>query len=145
LDKGKMRQIFGNTLWLGHAGDVWDVRGLMAVNIKAVVDLALNEQPVILPRELIYCRFPLLDGSGNPSWLLRAAIKTLVSLLKAKVNTFVYCGAGMSRSPCIAGAAISLLRDCSPSAGLALVTESGPKDISPALWKDVQSQLPKKP
>jgi protein-tyrosine phosphatase len=138
-----MRQIFGNTLWLGHVGDTWDPRVLMAVNIKGVVDLALNEQPATLPRELIYCRYPLLDGSGNPSWLLKAAVKTVVTLLKAKVNTFVYCGAGMSRSPCIAAAALCLLRECSPSAALALVTQSGPKDISPALWKDVQSILPK--
>ena len=116
----------------------------MAVNIKAVVDLALNEQPAVLPREIIYCRYPLLDGAGNPSWLLKAAVKTVVTLLKAKVNTFVYCGAGMSRSPCIAGAAISLLRDCSASAGLALVTDKV-RDISPALWKDVQSILPKRP
>ena len=28
----------------------------------------------------------------------------MVTLLKAKVNTFVFCGAGMSRSPCIAAA-----------------------------------------
>ena len=28
-----------------------------------MVDLALNEPPAVVPRELVYCRFPLGDGS----------------------------------------------------------------------------------
>ncbi len=69
-------------LWIGHVGDVQDRRALFASGILAVIDQALNEPPVALPRELVYCRFPLIDGVGNPPWLLRAAIECLTSLLR---------------------------------------------------------------
>src|SRR4051794_38928813 len=69
----KVRRVPGYTLWLGHVGDARDLSGLLSAGITAVVDLALNEAPVPLARELVYCRFPLIDGGGNPRWLLRTA------------------------------------------------------------------------
>lgn len=136
-----MRPIPGFSLWLGHVGDVWEPQAVLSAGIRAVVDLALNERPAVLPRELVYCRFPLLDGAGNPPWLLRVAVETVTGLLRSGTPTLVYCGAGMSRSPCIAGAAVSLIRSCSASEGLALVTQGGPKDVAPALWREVQAVL----
>ena len=136
-----MRQIPGYSLWLGHVGDVWNPSAIMNVGIGAVVDLALNEKPAVLPRELAYCRFPLIDGAGNPPWLLRFAIETIANLIRTSTPTLVYCGAGMSRTPCIVGAAISLVRGCSTTEGLALATESGAKDISPVLWEEVKASL----
>jgi len=133
-----VRPIAGYSLWLGHLGDARDVERLYASGIFAVVDLALNVPPVALPRELAYCRFPLLDGPGNPAWLLRAAVDTVACLVRGNVPTLVFCGAGMSRSPCVAGAAIARVRRCSLAEGLALVLESGRSDVSPGLWSDVQ-------
>ena len=40
-----------------------------------------NEPLPSLPRELAYCRFPLIDGPGNPSWLVRAAVETVAYLV----------------------------------------------------------------
>ncbi len=134
-----MRRIAGYSLWLGHLGDARQQERLHAAGILAVVDLALNESPVTLPRELTYCRFPLLDGPGNPPWLLRAAMETVARLVREDVPTLVCCGAGISRSPCVAGAAIALARHCLPAEGLALVLESGASDISPGLWSDIQA------
>jgi len=134
-----MRRIAGYSLWVGHLGDARDRERLEATGIVAVVDLALNVTPVTLPRELTHCRFPLIDGPGNPPWLLRAAVETVAGLLRGNVSTLVYCGAGMSRSPCIAGAAIARVRCCSLAEGLALVLESGRSDVSPGLWIDVQA------
>ncbi|MEO6811536.1 MAG: protein phosphatase, partial [Isosphaeraceae bacterium] len=108
-----MRQIPDYALWLGHVGDVRDLNGVYAAGILALVDLAVEEPPAFLTRELVYCRFPLLDGSGNPGWLLRAAIETVACLLRCNTPTLIYCGAGMSRSPAIAGAAVGLVRGCS--------------------------------
>jgi len=136
-----MRQIGGYRLWLGHVGDAMDVGQLHATGIVAVVDLALNQAPVVLPRELTYCRFPLIDGPGNPAWLLRAAVHTVARLVGDKVPTLVYCGAGMSRSPCVAAAAIARLTRSSVAEGLALVLESGRSDVSPGLWLDVRTAL----
>ena len=66
-----MRRVPGYSLWLGHAGDVRDLRCLLTTGIIAVVDLAIQEAPAPLTRELVYCRFPLVNGPGNPPWLLR--------------------------------------------------------------------------
>ncbi|MGO9465552.1 MAG: dual specificity protein phosphatase family protein [Isosphaeraceae bacterium] len=134
-----MRPIAGYSLWLGNIGDARERGRLHAAGIVAVVDLALNEPPVVLPRELTYCRFPLLDGPGNPPWLLRAAVETVARLVREDVATLVFCGAGMSRSPCVAGAAIARARRCLPAEGLALVLASGVSDVSPGLWSDIQA------
>lgn len=87
--------------------------------------------------ELRDCRFPLIDGGGNSRWLLRAAVETVACLLRVGVPTLVYCGAGMSRMPSVAGAAIASVRGCLPAEGLALAVQSGAADVSPALWSDI--------
>ena len=136
-----MRRISGYSLWLGHVGDVRDLDGLHAGGIRVVVNLALNEPIAALSRDLVYCRFPLMDGPGNPRWLLRLAVTTVAGLLRHDLPTLVYCGAGMSRSPCIAAAAIAQLRECSIAEGLAIVLKSGVADISPGLWAEVRESV----
>jgi protein-tyrosine phosphatase len=136
-----MRHIAGHPLWVGNVDDAVDVVGLHANGILAVVDLAMNELPVILPREMIYCRFPLIDGTGNPIWLLRTAIDTVVCLVRSAVPTLVYCSAGLSRSPCIAAAALIRVHHYTVAEALALVRESQRSDVSPGLWLDVQRAL----
>ncbi len=136
-----MRKVTGYTLWLGHVGDVRDPSKLLEAGIAAVVDLALNEPPAMLPRELVYCRFPLIDGFGNPRPLVRTAVETVASLLRSDTPTLVYCGAGMSRSPAIAGAALSLVRGFSLAEGLNVVLESGIGDIAPDLWAEIEEAM----
>ncbi len=136
-----VHQVPGYSLWLGHAGDARDSDGLLSAGLIAVVDLALEEPPARLIRELIYCRFPLYDGPGNPPWLLRAAVETVAAMLHSGAPTLVSCGAGLSRSPCIAGAAIARVRGCPAEEGLAVALGSAPADISPALWAEVRAIL----
>jgi protein-tyrosine phosphatase len=136
-----MRQITGYSLWLGHIGDAADLELLHAAGIRAIVDLALNEPAAVRSRELTYCRFPLIDGPGNPSWTIRAAVETVACLVRLGTPTLVYCGAGMSRSPCIAAAAIALLRGCPAAEALVLLTESGRSDVSPGLWAEIQAVI----
>ncbi len=134
-----MRQVAGFPLWIGHVGDVRDPRALLSTGIRSVIDLALNESPAVLPRELVYCRFPLIDGVGNPPWLLRAAVDCLAHLLHSGTPTLVYCGAGMSRSPCIAAAAIARVSSCSAEEALTWVAKSGAMDVAPGFWAEVKS------
>jgi protein-tyrosine phosphatase len=133
-----MRRVENLPLWLGHVGDFSDLRAIFALGILAVVDLALNETPGTLNRELVYARIPIVDSSGNPRWLLRAAIETVAAFVRARTPTLVFCSAGMSRSPCIAAAALALVTGCSTGDALQLVIRSGPVDISPALWSEVE-------
>jgi hypothetical protein len=132
-----MRIIAPYSLWLGHVGDARDLRGVLNAGIAALVDLALNETPATVTRELVYCRFPLVDGAGNPPWLLRAAVDTTAGLLRSQTPTLVYCASGMSRSLTIAAAAIGLLDNRPLADCLAQLAQGGPHDVSPALWHEV--------
>jgi protein-tyrosine phosphatase len=137
-----LRQITGFQIWIGHVGDIRNSSAVLDAGILAVVDLALNEVPATLPRELVYCRFPLVDGTGNPRWLLRAAVQTVASLVRAGTPTLVCCSAGMSRSPAIVGAAIAVIRGCSFREGLVAALKDGAGDVSPELWADIQASVP---
>jgi protein-tyrosine phosphatase len=132
-----MRHLEDHNLWLGNARDGRNVRAILDAAIQAVVDLALEEPPAVLVRELTYCRFPLLDGAGNPDWLLRAAVETATTFLRAGTPTLVCCGAGMSRAPVIVAAAIASLRGCSFAEALSQVIPSGSGDVSSTLHADL--------
>src|SRR5262249_49492037 len=133
------------SLWLGHAGDGRDLRAVHGAGLLALVDLAVNEPPVAVTRELVYCRIPIVDSSGNALWLLRAAIETTAGLLRAGVPTLLFCANGMSRTPAIAGVALALTRGLPPEEGRALVARAGPCDVSPGLWHDVRAAVTSSP
>jgi hypothetical protein len=132
-----MRHVDGYSLWLGHIGNARDLNQVCEAGIEAVVDLALNEPPVVLTREMAYCRFPLIDGGGNPPWMLCAAVETVARLIRSEVRTLVYCGACMSRTPVVAAAAVAAVSGKSLAESLALVVNSGAADISPVFWKEL--------
>lgn len=129
-----MRQISPYPLWIGHVGDVRDIRRLRESGIEALIDLAINEPPSTFARDMICCRFPIDDGGGNPRWMLCAAIETTAHLLRAERTTVVFCSAGMSRSPSIAATALSLVTGRLPADCLREIASSGPTDVAPALW-----------
>lgn len=134
-----MRPISVFSLWIGNVGDARDPRLLFSAGIRAVVDLALNEPPAVLPRELVYCRFPLIDGVGNPPWLLQTAIACVANFLRSDIPTLVYCGAGMNQSPCIAAAALARVRGGSPDEALTWVAKFGAVDVAPGFWAEVKA------
>ena len=136
-----MRQIGNRQLWIGHAGDTQDVRAILGAGIEAVVEVSDSDAFALLPRELIRCRFPLADGSGNPAWLLRLAAQTLADLLRAGVPVLICCSAGMSRSVCLAAAALAITERKSLDVSLREVGNTGPADVSPALLTEVQDAL----
>ena len=133
-----MRQIPDHLLWLGNAGDERDCQRILETGIQAVVQLAAEEPVLELPRDLVYCRFPLVDGSGNDWKLLQLAITTVTNLLEKKVPALVVCGAGLSRSPVIAAAAISLVFQQSADECLKEVAEHFSADVAPAFWEEVK-------
>ncbi|MEX2139469.1 MAG: dual specificity protein phosphatase [Pirellulales bacterium] len=124
-------------LWLGHAGDCRDRERILEAGIDAVVQLAIEEPPVVLPREIVFVRIPLYDGSGNSPDVLRLAVKTVEHLLAAKVPTLLCCSGGMSRSPAIAAFAIARSSGQSPAQSLEHVRGWHGTDVSPALWQDL--------
>jgi hypothetical protein len=136
MDKIKPYNLYN--LWVAHAGDCRAFRELLDKGIRAIVQLAIEEPPVEPPRELIYCRFPLVDGDDNDADVLSLAISSVAALIRKGIPTLVCCGAGMSRSPAIAAAAISMVEQVEPDECLRRVAEHLRADVSPALWAQVR-------
>ncbi len=136
-----MEQIHPHSLWVGHAGDGRDFRRLFAAGIEAVVQLAAEEPPLHPPRDLVVCRFPLADGPGNRPEMLSLAVQTVAHLLALRVPTLVCCGAGASRSPAVAAAALAVAYGKPPDDMLRLVAGQHRTDVSPGFWGEVKEQL----
>ena len=132
-----MHGIEPHAIWTGHAGDGRNFRAMLDLGIEALVQLALEEPPVSPPRELLYFRFPLLDGAGNREAVLDLAISTVCSLVQARIPTLVCCGAGMSRSVAITAAALMKLG----VGDLQTAVSGRPADISPALWAEIERRF----
>jgi hypothetical protein len=135
-----MRQIEGYPLWVGTSRDARDIEGVLGAGIEAIVDLAMLCEPVAPPRELVYLRFPLVDGADNPPWQLTAAVQAVAGLVRLGAPTLVACDGGMSRSLVIASAAVWFQTPLKTSLDevLARLAEAGPCDVQPRLWADVK-------
>jgi hypothetical protein len=133
-----MNQIHPHPLWLGHAGDGRDARRILDADIKAVVHLAAEEPSPQLPRDLLFFRFPVIDGADNSNHLMLLALGTVSHLLTMRLPTLVYCSAGMSRSPAIAAGAIALVTGTPPDECLREIAQHRATDVSPGLWASVK-------
>lgn len=134
-----MREILAGRLWIGNAIDGRDAERLLAAGVAAVVNLAAEERSPDLPRSMLYCHFPIVDGAPDDEATLRVAIQTVVSLLKSQVPTLVCCGSGMSRSPAVVVAALFIVQGGNAEERLREVVAGHPHDVSPHLWKAVCS------
>jgi protein-tyrosine phosphatase len=132
-----IREIYSDRLFLGNAMDARDLRLLYDHRLFAVVDLAVDEPPAQLSRDMVYCRFPLNDGGGNANEIIDAAIRSIVALVDSQIRTLVACSAGMSRSLAIAAAALAMHTGKTPDVCLTSIAASGPHDVSPILWSQV--------
>lgn len=136
-----MREIFPELLWIGNARDARDVKGVLDRGIIAVVDLALEEPPISFPRDIVYCRLPLLDGDENHPAVLQTALITVARFLEGELPTLVACSGGMSRSPAIVAGALALAQACPLTVSMQQVAETGPCDVAPGLWNEIQHLL----
>ncbi len=132
-----MHDVFQSLLFVGNAIEARDNQLLYENDIAVVIDLAINEPPAVLHRELCYIRIPLHDGSGNNDNSIRLAIITITELLRQKRKTLIACSFGMSRSPCLAAAGIANFLDIDLEQSLSKIAEHSPNDISPVLWQNV--------
>ena len=138
-----MREILPRLLWIGNARDARDLNQVLDLGITAVVELAREEPPISYPREIVYCRLPLIDGDENQTVVLQTALTTVARFISADLPTLVSCSAGMSRSPAIVAGALSLVHDFPFSEALQQVAAAGPCDVAPGLWNEIQQLLEK--
>lgn len=133
-----MYEIFPSRLWAGNIRDARDVRNVLNLGVEAIVDLACNEMPVTVPRDITYLRFPVIDATGNSPQLLRLAVETTVTLIGNEIPVFVFCSAGISRTPAILAAAIAIARRRDADTVLKELGEQMPHDVLPGLWNEVK-------
>ena len=126
---------------IGDAISARDMKLIYDHEFEAVLDLAGNEPPAVLGRDIIYCRFPLSDDGSNSEACVSAAVVCLRSLVEREFKTLVACSAAMSRSPLIAAATIALISGDSLSDCLSGVLENAPHDVSPTLYASVRRVL----
>ncbi len=132
-----MHELHPKQLWMGHALDVREPQGLFDAGIAAVVDVAYEEKPAQVPRQLIYCRFPLNDGGGNEPALLLQVVQTVVDLLADGTPTIISCSAGMSRSPTIAAFALAAHLNQNPDEVISRIVAMKSLELRNELWNDV--------
>ena len=137
-----MIEIESGSMWIGNASDARNPRSLFDCEIAAVMELAWDEPAAQLPREIIYCRFPLVDGDGNSTEILTLAVRTLVELYSCGIRTLVACSAGMSRSPAVLAAALSVIRNEDADAVLGKIGQRRSLEVSPPLWEQLIAILP---
>jgi protein-tyrosine phosphatase len=130
-----VRQVGSYPLWVGTARDARDIQGVLAAGIHALVDLAAEEPPVSPTRDLVYARFPLVDGNGNEPKLLRATLGAVVSLIRQRIPTLIACGMGLSRAPAVAAVALGAVYGVAVADTL---TMFGHTDVLPVLLRDLQ-------
>lgn len=136
-----MRCVNPFPMWLGGRGDVSDLSAVVALGVEAIVDLADAEPPLAVPRSLVHIRLPLVDGGGNPTWLLRLAVEVVERLVNGNVPTLVCCQSGMSRSPSVVALALSRVTGQPPAESLARCVGPGASDVSPVLWHELLQSL----
>jgi len=136
-----MREIIPNILWIGNAGDARNVQSVMDAGVQVVIDLAIEEPPFLLPREIISCRIPLLDGEGNHPARIRSAVDFITQFVKEQIPTLVACSGGMSRSPLIVSAVVATIEAITFDEAVRRVTTAGPCDLSPKLHGSVKQLL----
>ncbi|MDQ3330921.1 MAG: dual specificity protein phosphatase family protein, partial [Planctomycetota bacterium] len=129
-------RIESSHLWIGHAGDGRNYRRLFDEGISVIVRLAIEEEPLTAPREFTVLRFPLHDGGNTPD-VLRFAVEAVAHIVRSELPSLVCCSAGMSRSPAVTAAAISLVDGRNLSQCLEHVTRGGAADVSPSLWQEL--------
>jgi protein-tyrosine phosphatase len=124
-------------LWVGNAADGRDINLVCQAQFDVVVDLAIEEPPICLPRELSYFRIPLEDGGEDDLRRVISAIRTIAFSITQEMNTLVCCSAGLSRSPAIAAAAIAIKFAKNLDQSLREVASAKRCDVTPMLWRSV--------
>ncbi|MEL7498313.1 MAG: protein phosphatase [Planctomycetota bacterium] len=133
-----MHEIHPNLLWIGHALDVREPRALFDAGITAVIDVAYEELPAQMPRQLTYCRFPLNDGGGNDPNTLLQTLRTATDLLRSNTRTIIACSAGMSRSPTLAAFSLAYHLSEAPDDVIARIADIKSLELKPELWADTR-------
>lgn len=129
------------TVWLGNAIELRNPKLLYENSIRCVVDLAYEEKAAQLPRDILYLRFPLLDGQGNPPSHMRLALGATIQLFEEHEPFVVGCSAGMSRSPSLLSFVLAHCTGVCAEEVLEKIAAKRQLEIKPSLWNDFRAAI----
>ena len=135
-------EVLKDGLYFGNASKARDLQALHQAEIAAVVDVAYEESPAALSRDIIYHRIPLIDGETNDPTFVQAAILVTEQSLRLNLRTLVCCSAGMSRSPTIAVVAAARFTGQKTDDVLTKVLEKTSLGIHPGFWNSAAAATP---
>ena len=99
-----------NRIALGDASDAVSLQTLEAAGITGV--LSLDWFPLSSPSPgLEWRKHALIDGPGNPTDSLTAAIEALAQLVGTCPRVLVHCREGVSRSPFIVACHLAITKE----------------------------------
>lgn len=133
-----MHEVHFDLLWIGHMLDIRERESLFDIGVTNVIDVAYEEKPAQLPRQLVYCRFPLNDGAGNEPSVVLQALRTACDFLKFKSKTLIACSAGMSRSPTIAAFSLAHHLKVMPEEVIERIGDKKSLELNPDFWLEVK-------
>ena len=134
-------EIHPDRLWIGNALDIRQPSDLFDLCIEVIVDVAMEESPRQIPRQIVYHRFPLVDAGENDANVLTQCFKCVLGLLRQQQKTCIACSAGMSRSPTIAALALAVYLDEEPEAVVSKIAQSKSLDINGLFWNQASSVI----
>ena len=137
-DSFLIREISPDLLFIGNAMDARDLQQLYEHRITAVVDLAANEPPAQLNREMLYCRIPIIDGDGNSHEIIEIAVRCVVTLFEKEFRTLIACRRWHESFACNCRVGIAIVTKQPPGDCLTAIISGLSHDVSPALWSAVQ-------
>lgn len=136
-----MTEIVPSLIWLANGLEVRDLELMGRQEAEAIVDLAYEESPIASLKSKIAIRVPLIDGEGNNRQHVRHAISMTVELVRSKTPFVIACSAGISRSPTILAAALSIVEECEIEEKLAFVNSKKRIGVSQIFLADVKKAM----
>lgn len=95
-------------IFIGNSNDARDIDHLRILGIKSVLNVANDLEDPWFHGDFRNYKVSLRDGEGNQLYQYVLALQVLLTLLSRGEKVLLHCGAGVSRSPGIAAAALVL-------------------------------------
>jgi hypothetical protein len=87
-----------NNLWIGEWQSAANLDWLQANNVSAILNVAADLDDPRIGHGVYSVKVGLVDGPGNPKWMVDLAVKTLILMLEKEPVTYAHCISGQSRS-----------------------------------------------
>lgn len=116
-----------SSIAIGNSNDARAPQEGVTAVLNTAFDLATNDAGLTVERHKV----GLIDGSGNSTFQMIAAVLCLMHLLRRHARVLVHCHEGQSRSPIVVATYLSLHTDATVIHALNFIRQAK-SDINPS-------------